>query len=413
MHYDYDSEFVCGECFNDDGLKDFCLAHAEETECDFCGAKSADPIAAPLEEVIGHIRRCLYEHYDDPANAGLPYESREGGWQGPTYDTQDIFDTFNLDFPRDGGDRLRDAVINGMDNDLWTEVNPYSLTQIERLKFSWERFCETIKHKRRYFFLNEERELSRDDRDELFDPAEILRMIFAFAEQAGAFVDLPAGSHFYRARHQPKDKLYTTACSLGPPPVGQAIKTNRMSPAGVVMTYASEDSETALAETADEPGVFAVGEFAIDEAALLLDLTRLPPPPSVFTELPDSMEYDPRPQLNFLHSIAVEISRPIARDDRVHIEYVPTQVVTEYVRTAVRIRNRKVEGIRYNSSRKKGATSLVLFADQNNLVLDEDERPLFYHVERRWIRLVRPCQTNVTGEDLERWAAGPRFDLFE
>lgn len=36
-----------------------------------------------------------------------------------------------------------------------------------------------------------------------------------------------------------------------------------------------------------------------------------------------------------LRRISFEISWPIARDDRVHIEYVPTQVVTEYVRIVV------------------------------------------------------------------------------
>jgi hypothetical protein len=122
----------------------------------------------------------------------------------------------------------------------------------------------------------------------------------------------------------------------------------------------SEDRETALAETADEPGTFAVGQFVIECELLILDQTRLPQAPSVFAELPDGYEYDPRPRLNFLRNISREISRPIARDDRVHIEYVPTQVVTEYVQTAVRLKRRRVDGIRYNSSRKNAKTALVV-----------------------------------------------------
>ena len=123
------------------------------------------------------------------------------------------------------------------------------------------------------------------------------------------------------------------------------------------MTYASEHRETALAETADEPGTFAVGEFVTERAALILDLTRLPKIPSAFAELPDAYEYDRRPRLNFLHHVSREISKPIARDDRVHVEYVPTQVVTEYVRSAVRIKGRPVEGIRYASSRSSTQTA--------------------------------------------------------
>lgn len=109
-------------------------------------------------------------------------------------------------------------------------------------------------------------------------------------DPTGRFACLPP-------RHQPKGKIYNTAGQLGPPPLEHAIQTNRMSPPGVVMTYAADNAETALAETADKPGTFAVGTFVTERDALILDLTRLPRPPSVFAEPPDSLEYDPRLQL--------------------------------------------------------------------------------------------------------------------
>jgi hypothetical protein len=31
-------------------------------------------------------------HFDDPANAGLPYESAEGGYQGTTYETDEVLE---------------------------------------------------------------------------------------------------------------------------------------------------------------------------------------------------------------------------------------------------------------------------------------------------------------------------------
>ena len=58
---------------------------------------------------------------------------------------------------------------------------------------------------------------------------------------------------------------------------------------------------------------------------------------------------------------------PIARDDRIHIDYVPTQVVTEYVRSA-RFPDGRLDGIRYRSSRREGGISVVLFADQTNVI---------------------------------------------
>ena len=53
------------------------------------------------------------------------------------------------------------------------------------------------------------------------------------------------------------------------------------------------------------------------------------------------LEYDPSPRLVFLHHVAEDISCPIARDDRVHIEYVPTQVVTEYLLTVTTVDGRR------------------------------------------------------------------------
>ena len=36
--------------------------------------------------------------------------------------------------------------------------------------------------------------------------------------------------------------------------------------------------------------------------------------------------------MEFLHDFSKEVSRPIERDDRIHIEYLPTQAFTEYIR---------------------------------------------------------------------------------
>jgi hypothetical protein len=66
---------VCADCFGDDRLKDFVAGHANATQCSFCGAKANDDIAAPLDEVIEHMRSCLARDYNDPDNAGMVYQS--------------------------------------------------------------------------------------------------------------------------------------------------------------------------------------------------------------------------------------------------------------------------------------------------------------------------------------------------
>lgn len=92
------SEFVCGRCFDESGMVDFCDAYAEAKRCDFCGRRSRKPIAAPLHEVLYHVRETVYRHFDNPANSGLGFESAEGGYQGITYHTEDVFESLGLDF---------------------------------------------------------------------------------------------------------------------------------------------------------------------------------------------------------------------------------------------------------------------------------------------------------------------------
>ena len=141
------ADFVCAECFSDEGIQAFIEGHVESNECDFCGATGDEPIAAPFHEVAEHIFSCIGKDYDDPSNAGMGYDSGEGGWFGADlYNRRDI-DEVGLDFPNEGGDRLRDELASSSDIDLWSESEPYRLNPYERLKFSWEEFGRVIQHK--------------------------------------------------------------------------------------------------------------------------------------------------------------------------------------------------------------------------------------------------------------------------
>ena len=257
-------EYVCAACIDDEGIGDFISKNADSHTCSFCGATSAEPIAAPLIDVIDYLQQCIAPYYDDPANE-LSYDGAEGGYLGETYTTDELFAEIGLYLPNDENGQLFEALVNGMENDLWCATDPYGMSPVEQLNFSWDAFCELIKHKRRYFFLNEQRA-----DEELFSPAEILRRIFSFAESTELFVSLPSGTALFRARKQRSDKPYTSSLELGPPPTEAAIQTNRMSPPGIVMMYASEEANTALAETADGPGKYAVGEFETTREALIL-----------------------------------------------------------------------------------------------------------------------------------------------
>lgn len=396
-----DELWVCAECVDDSALKELISASAKEAECSFCGVSSDEPIGAPFDDIADHIRDCIWEWYDLAANC-LPYESREGGYQGATtWDTYDLItDQLEIGFPSSGADDLISALCNHIGDETWCERNPFLLNPTQRLGFSWKEFCQTIKHRRRFFFLQQD---STED-TELYSAKEILDRIFSYSETFNLIQEMPAGKPLYRVRHQPADKKHERTLDLGPPPEKRAIQSNRMSPPGIAMTYLSEDLETALRETANEIGTYAVGEFKATRPLKILDLSQLPDIPSFFAGVSDSAEFNPRIPLTFLHELGRDISRPIARDDRIHIAYVPTQVVTEYVRSTITSTGQKIDGIRYTSSRHPTSSSLVLFANQRNLILPEGEQdPLYRYYDDRWLQLSSRSERAITEEQLAAW----------
>ncbi|MNJ70296.1 RES domain protein [compost metagenome] len=90
----------------------------------------------------------------------------------------------------------------------------------------------------------------------------------------------------------------------------------------------------------------------------MLDLTRIPAIPGFFSEEPRRF----RLYLKFLHHFAQDIMQPVARDDRVHTEYVPSQIVTEYLREQT-FKDGKLDGIMYGSVASPGKRNVVLFLE--------------------------------------------------
>lgn len=120
-------------------------------------------------------------------------------------------------------------------------------------------------------------------------------------------------------------------------------KPMRMNPAGISYFYGAENKTTCYQEIRGFKGkIIIYGQFETKKALKIIDLSKAPniKIPSLF-----SPEYDH--QLNwakeFLVSFCAEVSKPI-NDDDVSIEYIPTQILSEYIRM------KGYDGIRYASS---------------------------------------------------------------
>jgi hypothetical protein len=400
--FDFDDEpYVCTSCIPERGLHEYVESRAISKRCDFCGRRSRNSFAAPLVEIAAYIQECMLAEYDEAGNC-LSYESAEGGFLGRTFDTEDLISGL-VDLPNDEDGTLLKALVGRIGDQVWCKRDPYGMSEAEVLQFSWEQFCERIKYEQRYFFLAQTPDDSSDD---LLSPADMLEELARWVRELDLVVSVPAGTRFFRARFEKPGETLSRPSELGPPPRECATQSNRMSPPGIVMFYASDNPGTALRETVSASGTFVVAEFEVTKDVRMLDLTRIPPVPSLFEPVPEMAEYNPRPVLIFLHMFTTDLAKPRARDDRVHIEYVPTQVVTEFFRTMFKDHQGSIDGIRYASSRHLSNLSVVLFASREDVYLEEGQNS--YLRNSPWLRLLGSQRYEITLDELDNWDREPK-----
>ncbi len=331
---------------------------------------------------------CLQEFFGFAADY-LPYESKEGGYLWPHWNTYELlYDKLGLDLPRDLNGRLCYTIADEISDQVWCEHDWLSLDYDEMLELSWKRFCWTIQHERRFFFAipkekGEENEYWISNREE-FNPPELLSQIVHLANELEMVSTFSAGTKFYRSRRCKPDAPFDTACQLGPPPPRKAIKANRMNPPGIPMMYGSETASTAILESRST--CVSVGQFEFTREVRILNLADLPEIPSIFS----GIERRRLLGLVFMRAFTEEIARPVSHDDKsIHIEYIPSQVVTEYIRDS-EFDCSSVDGIRYPSDFHPDGRNLVLFATQDHLI-ETDGTPVIQRDEqlvKPWIRLV-------------------------
>jgi hypothetical protein len=352
---------VCAQCVSDYAISDFVRANANSSGCAYCGCSDCQSV--DVDEVALFVLDALESEYEDPANE-VAYDSEEGGYVSPTeiYDTRELLERL-LGEPDVIEGYLDDLVI-ALPDGLWVHKNPYGPTKYERFRWDWRRFCEQIKHETRYLFMLEGSD--GDDAEWKADPPPFLALeaIGKGTRDLKLVRTLPAGSAVYRARVHASSEAPSAATDLGPPPNGKAIHANRMSPAGIPMFYGAMDTETAVEEVAEDARskgqAVTTAEFLTVRDLNIVDFTNVPPVPSYF----DETARPRRASIEYFHSLVGDLAAPIQKDGREHIEYVPSQVVTEFMRRVFkRSPSEPTHGMLYPSSRRKGGVCCVLFCD--------------------------------------------------
>jgi hypothetical protein len=337
---------VCLDCIIDEGLREQVAPHLTEDACTFCGLEAEDevPIAAPFEELMWPVMDAINFFYERSEETLF--------WSDDVtrrYRSQDV--AANV-CSGEVSDNVLEAICEVITEDDWNE-DPAMLRPDLALRYAWDHFRDKVKHETRFVFLSIAEESSPHPDD--FTSSEILEKLINIIQSRGVLTDVPAGRIFYRGRMVDKPELagYDASTLGSPPPM--VASANRMSPAGISMFYGCDDIPTVVAEIGSHTTKrFAVvGAFETTQPLQMVNLAALPPIPSVFNSEQRKYYYE----LLFLHKFARDLSAPVVLDGREHIEYVPTQVVTEYMRWLPAV---AIDGILFTSA-QNGGTSCVVF----------------------------------------------------
>lgn len=188
----------------------------------------------------------------------------------------------------------------------------------DEIAVSWEDFCNTVKHKRRFFQIEE-----------------ILDNLFGSRQEFEKGVNKPIyelkkNTEIFRARILDHHLTYKTLNKyakreLGAPPKEKAT-AGRMNVGFIPVFYGAFKLETAACEV--RPGYqekVAIAHFTLKRKIKVFDFT-------VFDEEDKTGENRKHTRYDFIKNIHMRISKPISHFEK-DLEYIPTQIVAEYIKT--------------------------------------------------------------------------------
>lgn len=354
---DMPADFVCLSHVNDVTLGARLRGWVDaKTACDLCGATGAVDFSLVTEIVHG----ALGARFKPAQEWNAPWDEIESGDETRLYDLGELLD---------GELALFDAVDDGLYGEIeasfgadtmWVTAFEHDMRPRDKDVRGWSEFRELVEHKSRYLQLDEQSLLSQ-----IYgvpSPREMLERVARLMDHHNMYRTLRPGMLLWRGRVHDRQAPSWGARELASAPPRLA-RQSRMSAAGISLFYGALDVDTVAAELAvDTRPWLMVGAFTPTRPLRAIDLTRLPEFLSPFAEDGARHEDD----LLFLRAFADNVSRPVVDPELVHIDYAPTQVVSEYLRYAFIPGGRRqpVDGLVYRSSRHDG-DCVAVFADQD------------------------------------------------
>lgn len=353
-------EHICSNCIQQEYFRDYIRQNGKISRCSYCYSRKK---TIDFDSLIEDILEGIEFIYDDPAN-GLGYV--EGEYVKGNGDIVDTYDLL-MDELEFGGSPAFQDIIDSLPMQLWCKKDFYGLDSAEERIYTWEQFVNQVKYKTRYFFIQDKSDINKHL--PFNKPYEILYEFATAISRFGMIEELKSGDFIYRARLDNKKK-YKTPKELGTPKPENCLKPNRMSPAGIPMFYGSKDKVTCIVELRSEKGHYTIGKWTPTKKLRILNLTKdfgfnthsnlyyYKDFPSIFDKDNRDFIFDYQFILKFASDLSSKVDDNIA-----NINYVPTQIVAEFLRKVALFDDKSLDGICFYSS-INGGKNYALFIEQ-------------------------------------------------
>jgi len=372
---------ICNYCFSNEQIKQFIEENGDEAEenyqCSNCQEVNNDDLIEPIyilanSELAARLQQVIQNLYEHETIHGL-YGSATMFARDEDEEPNDYAGCLNLEEVCweifDDGDKLAKIISSNVNirdiqqgcDDLFSDT--YSQVWKDKCWFeqdslNWEKFSKKIKHSLRFFDTIDYNRINELQK---------LNMIFKSLGNSSIEQDF-----VFRARgikkHQIKDVNSYPLKELGQAPEKLAGH-NRFSPSGISYLYLAFDKQTALDEIYDDnKTLYAVGKFSLHEGLNILNLKK-----DNFVQLseqytnPFDNSYDSyfHCSIQALEFFIKEIQKSISDDDKV-LEYLPTQILAEYIRL------QGFDGFIFNSSKNNNGVNIVLFENKILNIIDHE-----------------------------------------
>ncbi len=347
---------ICGDCIHEECLRSQIFMVGCDGVCSYCCKQNK---TKSLEWLSGKIRDCIQGNYsltnsEPDASEWAVLADKESGydWEREGQQIKDlILELLGIDSNAIASDIQEYLCDLGPDeNDTenpYEEDAYYEEGPVEKRcpQDSWDSFCLEVKYRSRFFNIKLEDMLNQ-----------FLGGVHSLLSRNGdsvvEIIKPGSASEFsiFRARTAQSERdiekiLISPTDELGAPPRNY-VRSGRMNPAGISVFYGATDRNPCIAESRALVGSYVViGSFNVLREVRLLNLDKLRDI-EYRGSLFDSKSHLHWEQAAFLQVLVKEFTRPVMPDDK-ELEYLPTQVVAEYLVEKI---SPKIDGIIFQSS---------------------------------------------------------------